>query len=399
MAYHLQMLRSTATALCLLAILGGSAVAADGNGCIPPSNDGPDAALSRTDHQVSGNRVSDACGPLSAETIVVDLSGTPAWVLPDPSDRGDSWLVALDDGRVERVKASEGSVPRVSRSEVPPLAPGDPPVAAALGQERLVVGSALGAARWFADAIPHARVVEAPSRILLALTGPTGRYDHGVLGDDIEASAITLLDGDDGRTVIELEGDDVIEGTSPLLVDLVGDPGSPEIVITVSDAEAGARLVAYSLDGERVASSEPIGQGYRWLHQIGVAPLGPAGEVEIIAVRTPHIGGVVEAYRLAGDRLERVASESGYSSHQLGSANLDMALLADVDGDGQLDVVVPRQDLASLAALTRVGNGFEEIATLPLASILATNVAATADGTGRLVLAVGTADGRLRIFR
>ena len=55
-------------------------------------------------------------------------------------------------------------------------------------------------------------------------------------------------------------------------------------------------------------------------------------------MRTPHIGGIVEAYRLVEDRFELVASQPGYRSHQLGSSNLDMALLADLVGDGRLEI-------------------------------------------------------------
>ncbi len=373
---------------------------AGADGCEPPPLDPAAAALARTDHQVSGNRVAHGCGPLSAdEAVTVDLGGTPAWVLPDPSDRGTSWFVVLDDGSVDHVIVEEGLPPYVSQTERPPLAPGEPPLALALTEDQLVVGSAFGAAAWFTDPLPGSRVVEAPSQVLVALTGPTDRYSHGVLGDDLEASAISLRDTTGGTTVIEVDGVDVIEGTSALLVDLVGDVRSPEIVVTVSNAEGGARLVAYDLVGEFVAASEPIGQGYRWLHQVGAGPLGPVGEIEIIAVRTPHIGGIVEAYRLVDDRLELVASQPGYSSHRLGSSNLDMALLADADGDGRLDVVVPTQDMTALGVLARTADGFEEVASLPLFGMLATNVAATPDAEGNLVLAVGTDDGQLRIFR
>jgi hypothetical protein len=179
----------------------------------------------------------------------------------------------------------------------------------------------------------------------------------------------------------------------------VPDEPGPELLVTVSDADVGARLRVYDLEGDIVAESEPIGQGFRWLHQVAVAPLGPEGELEIIAVRTPHIGGVVEAYRLVGDRLERVAAIEGYSSHALGSANLDMALLADVDGDGRADVVVPTQDRRTLAVLARTAEGFEELERLDLGGELATNVAASPAATGDLVLAAGTSDGRLHVFR
>jgi hypothetical protein len=366
--------------------------------CAPPLDDDHAGAVARTDHRISGNRVVAGCGPLGEEVVDIDLRGIPSWVLPDPGDRGTSWFVVLDDGSIDRVSVRDpGNV--VMRTESPPLPPGGPPLAVTDRDGRSIIGSALVASRWFADPLPDTRVTEVAGDVTVALVGPTDRYAHGVLGDDLEASAIEVR-GDAGTLVrIEMPADQVIEGTSAMVVELDGDPARPELLVTVSDASAGARLALYDLEGGLVAESEPIGRGFRWLHQIGVGATGPGGETEIITVRTPHIGGIVEAYRLVDGQLELVASQAGYSSHALGSANLDMALLADADGGGRLDVVVPRQDRSEIAVLSRTDGGFGEIASLALGGTLVTNVAATPDADGRLVLAMGTADKRLRIFR
>ncbi len=378
-----------------LLVLPLGAQAADG--CLPSADD-PMAAPARTDHRASGNRVAGGCGPLGESVVDVELGGRPRWVLPDPADRGDSWLVVLDDGSIEHVVARLGERSMVRPSESPPLRRGDPPLASITSEGRLLVDSALTAADSFADPVPGARVVEGPDGTQVALTAPTDRYDHGVLGDGLEATAVTLRDPAGGVSSIEMAEHEVIEGLTPIAADLDGD-GEPEIVVTISSARLGAGLAAFGPSGEPIGRSEPIGQGYRWLHQVGVGGTGPGGEIEIIAVRTPHIGGTVEAYRLVDGRLELVAAEPGYSSHQLGSANLDMALLADADGDGRLDVIVPSQEMSTIAALARSADGFESVLLLPLEGTLGTNVAATADAAGRLVLAAGTEDGRLRIFR
>ncbi|MGD8485279.1 MAG: hypothetical protein PVH07_01455 [Chloroflexota bacterium] len=360
---------------------------------------GSPATLVRTDHDVSGNRIAAGCGPLEGENLEVELTGTPTWVLPDPTDRGRSWIVVLEDGTVELATAAPGRAPAISQTQSPPLAPGHPPLAATLGDDELTIGSALAAAGWFEAPLPDARVTELDGTALVALTGPTDRYAHGVLGDELEATAIDVRAAEGLQARIEVEADEVIEGTSAMVVKLASDDPESLLLVTVSDAADGARLRAYDLAGSQVAESAPIGQGFRWLHQIAAAPIGPTGAIEIIAVRTPHIDGRIEAYRLAGGRLERVASLAGYSSHRLGSANLDMALLADADGDGGLEVVVPTSDMRSLAVLERTAVGFEETERLTLDGELVTNVAATPTDGGALVLAAGTADGRLRIFR
>ncbi len=391
------MLRSTAFVTLALALsLPTAATAAD---CLAPLMDEPSAALARTDHAVSGNRVATGCGPLTGAVLDVELGGTPVWVLPDPSDRGGSWFVVLEDGTVDHVIDDGSGAAFASQSETPPLEPGHPPLALTTGENEVLVGSALGATGWFADPLPDARVTEIPGAALVAPVGPTDRYDHGVLGDQLEASAIEVRDQAGPVVRVAVGTDEVIEGTSVMVVELNADEPGPELLATVSDAAAGARLRVYDLDGSVVGESKPIGQGYRWLHQVGAGNLAPDGALEIVAVRTPHIGGIVEAYRLVDDRLELVATAEGYSSHQLGSANLDMALLADADGDGRLDVLVPTQAMTELALLARTDAGFEEIDRLELDGRLTTNVAATPTADGGLALAVGTDDGRLRVFR
>ena len=371
----------------------GAVTAADD--CEAASIDVEPPGIARTDHTVSGNRVAVGCGPLTGEVLDVGLDGTPAWVLPDPSDRGSAWYVVLDDGRVDHVIGSTVVSPR----QAPLLPAGHPPLALSSEGEPVVVDSALAATAWFADPLPDARVTAIPGAALVAPVGPTDRYAHGVLGDGYEASAVELRDQDGPFARIAVDPDEVIEGTSAMVVELVENDLGPELLVTVSDAADGARLRAYGLDGSVAAESDPIGLGNRWMHQIGAGVLAPDGEAEVIAVRTPHIGGIVEAYRVVDDRLELVAATSGYSSHQLGSPNLDMALLADADGDGRLDVVVPTQSMEALALLGRSHDGFEELDRLDLGGWLTTNVAATAAPGGGLVLAAGTSDGKLRIFR
>ncbi|MFV2061903.1 MAG: hypothetical protein ACC726_00135 [Chloroflexota bacterium] len=392
--------RPHVAAVLLLALILASATAATGEPvCEATTTELPESAVARTDQLESGNRIGFGCGPIDQDAATdIDLGAIATWVLPDPTARGRDWLVALEDGSVVRVRVPADDRPGVDERPVAVLAPAEPPLATLSADGTVVVVSAIDALSVFDDAIPGARLVGTPDGTLVALTEATERYPHGVLGDGFEAASVSVRRPDGTVVRIDVGPDAVVEGLSPILLDLDED-GDLEIVVTVSDTFDGARLVSYDLDGELVASSEPIGQGFRWLHQIGGGPVGPAGETEIVVVRTPHIGGTIEAYRLIDDRLELMARQAGYSSHRIGSANLDMALLADVDADGRLDVVVPSDDMRTLGLLTRSVDGFELLGTLPLDGMLTTNMGAASDGDGSLVLAVGTDDGRLRIFR
>ena len=192
-------------------------------------------------------------------------------------------------------------------------------------------------------ALPDARILTDGSDRLLLLAGATTRYAHGALGDTLEAGAIVLLDMRETPTVastIVIQGGGIVEGISPIWADLDGD-GTRDIVVTVSDPAVGARIVVYDETGQVAAEGPTVGAGFRWRHQLAVAPFGPSGETELAVMLTPHIGGNVEFYRMRGDTLEIVARLPGPTSHVNGSRNLDMALAGDLDGDGRHGVARP----------------------------------------------------------
>jgi hypothetical protein len=151
----------------------------------------------------------------------------------------------------------------------------------------------------------------------------------------------------------------VVEGISPIWADLDGD-GSREIIVTVSDLAGGARVVAYDETGQLVAEGPAVGAGFRWRHQIAVGPFGPDGETELAVVLTPHIGGVVEFYRMRAGKLDIVARFSGPTSHVNGSRNLDMALAGDLDGDGRTELLVLSRGLTKLIGVRRTVSGAEQ---------------------------------------
>jgi hypothetical protein len=198
-------------------------------------------------------------------------------------------------------------------------------------------------------------------------------------------------------SVFTVDAPPVIEGLAPIWADLDGD-GTREILVTVSGEEQGAQLVAYDEGGRRVAAGPPIGRGGRWRHQLAVASFGPDGALELAGVRTPHLGGIVEFYAREGEQLRIVAELPGYSSHVLGARNLDMALAADLDGDGGVELLVPNQALDTLAVLRRTSAGVEATWALPVDGRVSTNLAAVAAAGGRLSIGVGRKDGVLRLW-
>ena len=156
--------------------------------------------------------------------------------------------------------------------------------------------------------------------------------------------------------------------------------------------------MVFDESGKVMASGPAVGRGSRWRHQIAAGPFGSNGEFEVVDVLTPHIGGVVELYRLTEDELRIVAQVSGFTSHVIGTRNLDMAIAGDFDGDGQLEVLLPSQSLTELGAVRRTQAGAEAAWTVAVNGRVATNLAAIALPDGRLAVGVGREDGVLRLW-
>lgn len=350
------------------------------------------AALLRRD----GNRLVAGVLPLPEMTYVVDQLPSPvAWATAHTTASGPEWYVRTADGRAYRVSVVPGDsrvAPVVEEIDLPRSTAPVVLVPNTGGQVDPAPFTAPAA-----DALPDAHLSVASGGERVYLAGPTGDYPHGVLGDALEARAIVVEHADGSRRHIDL-GPFVAEERGVLLTNLDGD-GREEIATVLAERTSGAFLAAYSLDGEQVTRGAPIGTGFRWRHLIGSGPLGPDGEELIVVVRTPHIGGVVEYY----DRnLEIVARARGCSSHAIGSPNLGEAVIADVNGDGRAELIVPVQARSELHALSLAGTGDAAVVwTHELGSRISGNLSvapgSAADGS-RPALLVPERDGTIHIW-
>jgi hypothetical protein len=382
----------------------------------PPPGDAP---LGYTHLRPDGNRLVDGRGSLpDVDPVDVPLDAAPEWVVGVPREGSVVFAVVTAAG-TRTVRTEDGDVsPADLALDTPPGPPllvggSDPTLAPALGSPtthpvpttggwvsvtpegvvRLPAGETAAI-----DAIPDARIVRAAGR-LYVLAARTGEYTHGVLGDDIEAGTVAVLDQSGGieRELAPPSG--VVEGIAPIVADVDGD-GEPEVLVTASDADRGARLVALSESGGSL-EGPAVGTGFRWRHQLAVAPFGPGGETEAAAVKTPHIGGTAEFYRARDGGLELVASLDGYSTHSIGSRNLDNAVAGDLDGDGRVELLVPDDPHRELAGLRRVVDGgdagsVEEAWRLPLGGRLTSNLCAV-EGSDGVAVAAGR-EGALRVW-
>ena len=388
----------------------------------------------RTYHRADGNRyVSGRGGLPEVKPLDIPLAGEPEWVAAAPGAAGSIWVAVLMDGRVQAFSVNGSGYEEIA---ITPdrLPPGMPPLLKVAGGVPVLVtaplddvsplthpvvvggdgariayiakngdvviwdGNEIG--RLPVNALPDARILVDENSRLLMLTDPTRRYDHGVLGDDLEAAGITLIETQPSLHIasqIQIPRPAVIEGIAPIWSDINAD-GMREIILTRSTPSQGAQIVVFNEMGEEIATGPSIGRGYRWRNQLALAPFGPNGGLELVDVLTPHLTGVVEFYQLRAEGLDVVAGVPGYTSHVIGTRNLDMALAGDFDGDGRVEVLLPGQSLTELGAIRRTGDGAEVVWSVPLDGILTTNLAAVSFPDGGLALGLGRDDGVLRIW-
>lgn len=205
---------------------------------------------------------------------------------------------------------------------------------------------------------------------VLVLAGPDRtRYPHAVLGDDIEATRVLWLERHDLSLLrsLQIEAPYVLEdiaprpwqagGSRPAFVSVRSGPQGAQLALIEADASsAGALRLA--------ALGPPIGTRMRWLSPI-------ADGTQLLAVHTPHIGGVLHRYRREGDRLQAERLLDGLSNHAIGSRELDVSAWLDshlLIADGarkQLLIIDPDRPgavarLEGVDTVVQMANGYDD---------------------------------------
>ncbi len=391
-----------------------------------------------TFHNPAGNRLVRGSGSFpDVEMYDIQLQGTPAWAVAYAMETA-IWHVVMENGDLEVIEVqpnetvqSLGFQPNWFDGAQPPLvgvsmvegtyvmrsdttvAPYTHPIPVndfevlyinrdgdvVLGREEGIVTSLP------LNAQPDARMVmNKVGQIALYANSTDQRYVHGIMGDNFEGSTLIVLDIKDSEirvlARVDLLGEDIYEGVSPFWADLNGD-GTEDLVTTVANGTFGAKLRAYTWDGSRIVQEvdgPAIGQGNRWRHQLTAGPFGPNGEIEIADVLTPHIGGTLEFYRLEDSSLNIVESFPSVTTHLIGSRNLDQIAAGDFNGDGRPEVLVMNTGRNAIISVQHNADGAEQMWRFDAGDEIVTNFAPVELLEGRLGLAVGTKDGRLRIW-
>lgn len=182
-------------------------------------------------------------------------------------------------------------------------------------------------------------VYNAEHSISARYVDPTGRYDHGILGDKIEAGGLLVVKNNK-EYYFKLDTNFVFEDIRPRLKDIDND-GDIEFITIQTSLQLGASVAIYKIINDKLVlfvQSNYIGTTHRWLNIAAIDDLDNDGKVEIAWIQTPHIGGVLKIGRIEGDSLHILDEITGVSNHQNGSRNLCLSVVTNSNSNKRLYV-------------------------------------------------------------
>lgn len=395
----------------------------------------------RSDINSSGNRISDGIVDIvSLEKRVIPLSDKPEWVIGSPWKNGVLWTVQFRNRRTQKFFVLGAKITELSEEQLnyaPPvlrIAPntetGSKPISVrgdlsvstkshptylgpVLGKAWIGPGGAFfhesGGQVWKLNinAMEDSRIVHNMQGRVVVLADPTDEYPHGVLGDNLEAKSIVIIQTHQYSNPsvvnkISMESSWVIEGTSAIYYDWNND-GNREILITRSRRNSGGQLVIYSENGTKLAEGPSIGRSFRWRHQLCIAsiPNGRNGEKpsQVISVLTPHIGGVIQTLEWKDEALRLSGELSGFTSHVIGTRNLDLAAMGRFKGNNDLQLFIPTQNRRNLGLIEFGESGPVAGTFLSIGGRIISNLATVKAHSGEMAVGLGRDDNSLVIWQ
>lgn len=186
----------------------------------------------------------------------------------------------------------------------------------------------------------------------------TTAYQHGVLGDAIEAGTlyVKLQNRSGCGLAFTLPEDSVFEDVTPRIADVTGD-GANDIIAIESHEQFGASVAVYGIENNqlvKLASAPYVGRTFRWLAPVGMADFNDDQVDDVAYVQTPHIGGILRIWSFRDNSPQQLAEARGFSNHRIGE-NFITGGIRDC-GNG-VEMVLPDQRWSQVLLVEHRGNG------------------------------------------
>lgn len=228
--------------------------------------------------------------------------------------------------------------------------------------------------------LPQSRVATGSNQIARAwLSGATGRYAHGVLGDAVEAETLNVRPREGDVVSFALGEDSVFEDLEPRLVDVDAD-GEDEILVVRAYLERGAAPMIFELESGALTpwfEAPALGTPFRWLNPVAVEDLDGDGARELAYVERPHLDGTLRVWTYRDGTLTPQASLAGFSNHGIGSTALGLSAV--IPWEGGVAMLIPASGRRELRVVTYREEALEVVAKVELPREVGTDLVRLGD--------------------
>jgi len=191
-------------------------------------------------------------------------------------------------------------------------------------------------------------------------------YDHGVFGNTIEAKSIAIILYNEKKLTFTLDDNHVFEDKKVRLFDIDRD-GQDEMFVITTHLKKGATLGMYKVLGEKIVKVTDTGylnHSYRWLNVVGFGDFDGNGVLNTALVKTPHIGGILTIYEYKENKQIQKYEKYGFTNHYMGSKELGMSTVANLNEDKIDEIIVPLFDRETIKVLNFRDGRYNEIKTM-----------------------------------
>ncbi len=191
-------------------------------------------------------------------------------------------------------------------------------------------------------------------------------YDHEILGDAIEAKSLAVVLKNDEKITYSLEKNYVFEDLRVRLYDIDEDK-KEELFVIKTHVDKGASLAVYKIKDKninQVATSGHLNRTYRWLNVVGFGDFDGNGIKNVAIVKTPHIGGILTIYEYKNNQLVEKYKRYGFTNHFIGSTELDMGTVNDLDNDNIDELILLQMNAKTIKVANYKNNRFKELRSI-----------------------------------
>ncbi|NQY94636.1 MAG: VCBS repeat-containing protein [Campylobacteraceae bacterium] len=191
-------------------------------------------------------------------------------------------------------------------------------------------------------------------------------YDHEILGDAIEAKSIAVILKDDEKITYTLDKNYVFEDLRVRLHDIDEDK-EDELFVIKTHVDKGASLAVYKITDKtinQVATTGHLNRTYRWLNVVGFGDFDGNGVQNIALVKTPHIGGYLTIYEYKDNQLVEKYKRYGFTNHYIGSTELDMGTVNDLDNDNIDELILLQMNTKTIKVVNYKKGRFKELLSI-----------------------------------